>query len=107
MNKNNTFMSLLLIGFVFCPIALPMVCVTPAKAQYQVAEEYRIALEPYGSWQRSRRWGDVWIPTQIRQDWSPYTLGHWVYTSDYGWYWASAPEENGWGLITFHYGHWV
>ena len=47
------------------------------------------------------------FPRSIRQDWRPYTLGHWVYTNDYGWYWASAPEEAGWGLITFHYGHWV
>jgi hypothetical protein len=44
------------------------------------------------------------MPADVRQDWRPYTLGHWIYTNEYGWYWTSAPDEAGWGLITCYYG---
>lgn len=81
---------------------------SPASAQgVVVSVEFRMALAPYGTWRRVPRWGDVWIPTRVSRDWRPYSVGHWVYTEDYGWYWVSAEEEAEWGWITFHYGRWV
>src|SRR5215468_5983796 len=41
-----------------------------------------------------------------RLNWRPYTVGHWVYTETYGWYWVEDVEEADWGWITYHYGRW-
>ncbi len=82
--------------------------VTPAHAQASVSvtADFRIALEPYGGWRHHRRFGDVWVPANRARDWRPYTVGHWVYTNDYGWYWVTDDQEADWGWITYHYGRW-
>jgi len=59
-------------------------------------------LEPYGNWV-SYQDQYVFVPQDIRQDWRPYTLGHWSYTQRYGWLWMS-DERFGWA--TYHYGRW-
>src|SRR5258707_2151846 len=80
----------------------------PAAAQaVSVSVEFRSALEPYGAWHHHRRWGEVWIPSRVARDWRPYTVGHWVYSQDYGWYWTYDDQEADWGLVTYHYGRWV
>lgn len=82
--------------------------ITPAAAQGEtVSLEFRTALEPYGSFRHVARWGDVWVPNDVSRDWRPYTVGHWVYSGDYGWYWVSDRDEVEWGWIAFHYGRWV
>src|SRR6266567_6396170 len=82
--------------------------VMPAKAQgVSVSAEFRTALEPYGSFRTAGRWGEVWVPSHVSRDWRPYTVGHWVYSDDYGWYWDSDREEASWGWVAFHYGRWV
>src|SRR5215468_11083890 len=106
----KTLRSLLIAGVAVCVIAAPLVniSVIPAAAQaVSISAEFRTALEPYGAWQHHRRWGEVWIPSRVARDWRPYTVGHWVYTQDYGWYWASDEQEADWGLVTYHYGRWV
>lgn len=76
-----------------------------AQAQgVSVSIEFRQALEPHGRWHRHSRWGEVWIPRDVRDDWRPYTRGHWVYTEEWGWYWDSEEE---WGWVAYHYGRWV
>jgi hypothetical protein len=81
--------------------------VNPAAAQGEsVSAEFRTALEPYGSFRHVERWGDVWVPT-VARDWKPYTVGRWVYSGDYGWYWVSEGDEASWGWVAFHYGRWV
>ncbi len=81
--------------------------VNPAAAQGEsVSAEFRTALEPYGSFRHVERWGDVWVPT-VARDWRPYTVGRWVYSGDYGWYWVSEGDEASWGWVAFHYGRWV
>src|SRR5215813_6176294 len=90
--------------FAFAPIGG---AITPAQAQVSVSVEFRTALEPYGRWERHARWGEIWIPANRPRDWRPYTVGHWVYTDDWGWYWIEDEEEAAWGLVTYHYGRWV
>jgi hypothetical protein len=81
--------------------------VRPAAAQVEsISVEFRTALEPYGSFQRVAHWGEVWVPN-VAPDWRPYTVGRWVYSDDYGWYWVSDAPEAPWGWIAFHYGRWV
>src|SRR5882762_6632608 len=102
--------ALLIAGVAACAIANPLVNigVIPAAAQaVSLSVEFRTALEPYGAWQHHRRWGEVWSPSRVARDWQPYTVGHWVYSQDYGWYWAADDQEADWGLVTYHYGRWV
>ncbi|HEU5272872.1 MAG TPA: DUF6600 domain-containing protein, partial [Xanthobacteraceae bacterium] len=100
-----------LLTSVACVTAVPIVAatVTPAVAQerVQVTAEFRTALEPYGEFRQHQRWGEVWVPARVAQDWEPYTVGHWVDSADYGWYWVSDQAEADWGWVTFHYGRWV
>jgi hypothetical protein len=83
---------------------------TSAHAQVSVGVsiggDFHVALEPYGAWHHHRRFGDVWVPASRSRDWRPYTVGHWVYTDDYGWYWVTDDQEADWGWITYHYGRW-
>jgi hypothetical protein len=86
------------------PIALG--ALAPAHAQASVSVEFREALGPYGEWRHSGRWGDVWVP-RVEEGWRPYTVGHWVYTNDWGWYWDAAEREAQWGWVVYHYGRWI
>ena len=89
------------------PTILPLT-VTLAVAQAEsISVEFRTALEPYGTFQRVARWGDVWVPNNVPRNWRPYTVGRWVQSNDYGWYWDSDQSEAAWGWVTFHYGRWV
>src|SRR5215813_3341655 len=108
--RQETVRALLIAGVAACAIAAPVanIYVVPAAAQaVSLSVDFRTALEPYGAWQHHRRWGEVWIPSRVARDWQPYTVGHWVYSQDYGWYWASDDEEADWGLVAYHYGRWV
>lgn len=78
-----------------------------AAAQVSIRADFRTALDPYGRWQRIARWGDVWVPNDRPRGWRPYTVGRWVYSDDWGWYWASDQEEDAWGWVAYHYGRWV
>ncbi len=60
-------------------------------------------LTPYGDWREHAKYGWVWYPRDTPLGWRPYTLGHWVYTDDYGWLWDS---DEDWGWACFHYGRW-
>ena len=91
---------------------VPMVAgnFTPANAQVrgtQVSIEFRQALQPYGRWERHSRWGEVWVPGNRGRGWRPYTEGRWVYSNDWGWYWAEDQSEAAWGWIAYHYGRWI
>ena len=79
--------------------------VPPAQAQFRGAQ-FHDALTPYGQWRHSSRWGDVWAP-QVTPDWRPYTVGRWIYTDDWGWYWVAGDSEGQWGWVVYHYGRWV
>jgi hypothetical protein len=108
--RPKTIRALLIAGVAVCAIASPLadIHVIPAAAQAaSLSVEFRTALEPYGAWQHHRRWGEVWVPSRVGRDWRPYTVGHWVHSQDYGWYWASDDQEADWGLVTYHYGRWV
>jgi len=89
------------------PILPASVTQAGAQERVQISEEFRVALEPYGEFRRHPRWGEVWVPTHVSRDWRPYTVGHWVNSEDYGWYWLSDESEADWGWIAFHYGRWI
>ena len=51
--------------------------------------------------------GRVWVPDQRPRGWRPYSVGHWVFTDDWGWFWVSDDDEADWGWVTYHYGRWI
>jgi Family of unknown function (DUF6600) len=69
-------------------LLVPVVTGALAPAQAQISEDAQIALEQYGVWRPHPRFGDVWVPAGVPPDWRPYEYGRWVYTDDWGWYWA-------------------
>ena len=88
--------------------AIPLVATTlPSPAQEVTIsfDAFHDALEGYGDWVYSDRWGEVWIPADVPDDFRPYySDGHWVNTEEYGLLWVSSYD---WGDIPFHYGRWV
>ncbi|MCJ7599309.1 MAG: hypothetical protein MUO41_11955, partial [Methyloceanibacter sp.] len=76
----------------------------PAAAQQAIDVDYFYdQLDPYGQWVWHPRFGYVWLPGNVHESWRPYTVGHWVYTDEYGWYWDSY-EPFAWAV--YHYGRW-
>ncbi|MSO68602.1 MAG: hypothetical protein EXR03_05860 [Pseudolabrys sp.] len=51
--------------------------------------------------------GRGWVPDARPRGWRPYSIGHWVYTDDWGWFWVSDDDESDWGWVTYHYGRWI
>src|SRR5262245_56561770 len=60
-------------------------------------------LTPYGQWVWHPRFGYVWLPEIVSDNWRPYAVGRWTYTDEYGWYWDSY-EPFAWAV--YHYGRW-
>ncbi len=75
----------------------------PAPAEAVVA--YEPDLNPHGEWITVREYGRCWVPRGRPAGWRPYTVGHWVNTSD-GWSWYAEGDEAEWGVVTYHYGRW-
>nr|WP_199042490.1 DUF6600 domain-containing protein [Dyella sp. ASV24] len=61
-------------------------------------------LDQYGNWQSDPDYGQVWYPTNVAPDWSPYSDGYWSYVGPWGWTWVDAAP---WGFAPYHYGRWA
>ncbi|MEM8576026.1 MAG: DUF6600 domain-containing protein, partial [Pseudomonadota bacterium] len=66
-------------------------------------DQFYDALTPFGDWVADERFGYVWYPNAVDQNWRPYAVGNWIYTEQHGWYWDS-PEPFAWAV--YHYGRW-
>ena len=88
-------------------LSVPVIPGAVTAAQAQMSAEFQEALDSYGHWARSERFGEVWVPDNVPPDWRPYQYGHWVYTDEWGWYWISDPEEEDFGWVVYHYGRWA
>jgi hypothetical protein len=73
-----------------------------ARAQVTVSFFYN-TLGPYGEWVQDPDYGYVWHPTNVDENWAPYTDGYWAYT-DGGWTWVSYEDYGG---VVYHYGRWA
>ncbi|TRD04258.1 hypothetical protein FJV76_13225 [Mesorhizobium sp. WSM4303] len=81
----------------------PLSLVSEARAATEVSiSTFYEDLSSHGDW-LSYHGGTVFVPVDVPDGWRPYTLGHWVYTEQYGWLWVS-DEPFGWA--TYHYGRW-
>lgn len=59
-------------------------------------------LDKHGRWV-SVEYGDAWVPDDVDDDWSPYSVGRWCYRPRLGWTWISYER---WGWLPYHYGRW-
>ena len=76
----------------------------PAMAQDGFAiDQFYDELAPYGAWVHHPRHNYVWVPRSVAPGWRPYTIGQWLSTDQYGWYWESY-EPFAWAV--YHYGRW-
>jgi len=83
----------------------PWNAVSAAQAGVDVSINFNMfydRLGDYGDW-TDFNGSYVFVPGNMRPDWRPYTVGHWVFTNEYGWMWISN-EPFGWA--TYHYGRW-
>jgi hypothetical protein len=60
-------------------------------------------LSQHGQWAEYENYGAVWRPTEVPQDWRPYTDGRWAPTND-GYVFES---QEPWAWATYHYGNWM
>jgi uncharacterized protein DUF6600 len=62
------------------------------------------ALAADGRWELDPKLGNVWFPSDLAADWTPYRDGVWRYLPPWGWTWIdNAP----WGFAPSHYGRWA
>jgi hypothetical protein len=61
-------------------------------------------LDQYGTWKDDPGYGAVWTPTAVAPGWAPYSYGHWIWVSPWGWTWV---DDAPWGFAPFHYGRWA
>ncbi len=107
-----TFRTLLASSAAFAAIAVVIPAASPISFNFvsaAQAQDVSISfgvfyddLAPHGSWTRYED-DYVFVPRARRAGWRPYTEGHWIYASGYGWTWVS-DEPFGWA--TYHYGRW-
>lgn len=81
----------------------------PAPAQEQPAAnpalaQFREVLERYGTIGEHSRYGEVWLPGAVAQDWAPYPPCYWAYDRRRKAWSYQDPTE--WGAIVHHYGRW-
>jgi hypothetical protein len=61
-------------------------------------------LDEYGTWSTVEGYGNVWVPTSVASNWSPYREGRWAWIEPWGWTWV---DDAPWGFAPFHYGRWA
>jgi len=60
-------------------------------------------LAQYGAWVNYGKYGQVWYPTRVSENWRPYVDGRWV-PSDDGWIFET---DEPWGWAAYHFGNWM
>src|SRR5579864_1113194 len=55
------------------------------------------------TWSEEPDYGPVWYPSDVPDDWAPYSDGYWSYVGPWGWTWV---DYEPWGFAPFHYGRW-
>jgi hypothetical protein len=75
----------------------------PAQASGEDVAMFYDDLGQMGQWFEYENYGPVWHPSNVDENWRPYTDGRWVPTDD-GYVFES---QEPWGWATYHYGNWM
>ncbi len=86
-----------------CALVLGPGFARTARAAAEDVAMFYDDLSQYGQWTEYDKYGPVWRPNQVPQDWRPYTNGRWVPTNDGNVFETEEP----WGWATYHYGNWM
>ncbi|MBW1991406.1 MAG: hypothetical protein JRI59_04700 [Deltaproteobacteria bacterium] len=103
MESKHDFMRLLLLLTLAVLVAWVPLAPQPAQASYEDAAIFYDELSQYGSWVDYEDYGPVWYPSQVEEDWRPYTNGRWV-PSEQGYLFET---DEPWAWATYHYGNWM
>jgi hypothetical protein len=101
-SKPRLFRVLLTVTLVFILAGAPL-APQPAQASYEDAAIFYDELAHHGSWVDYEKYGPVWYPSQVENDWRPYTNGRWT-PSEQGYLFET---DEPWGWATYHYGNWM
>ncbi|MEJ2672614.1 MAG: hypothetical protein P8168_10540, partial [Deltaproteobacteria bacterium] len=74
-----------------------------ARAASEDVAMFYDELSQYGQWAEYENYGPVWRPSQVPENWRPYTNGRWVPTNN-GYVFET---QEPWGWATYHYGNWM
>src|SRR6266436_4507343 len=96
----NRFLALLLTLAALLAGLYPRTARAEAEASFDFFYD---SLRPYGEWVQVADYGLCWHPSDVDENWAPYTDGYWSYT-DGGWTWVSYEDYGG---IVYHYGRWA
>ena len=61
-------------------------------------------LDANGTWRVDPDYGNIWTPTRVAANWTPYRDGHWSWIDPWGWTWI---DDAPWGFAVSHYGRWA
>lgn len=100
--KKSVLSVVLAITLMFIVAGAPLLP-RPAQASYEDAAIFYDELGQHGSWVDYENYGPVWYPSQVEEDWRPYTNGRWT-PSEQGYLFET---EEPWGWATYHYGNWM
>ncbi|MDX2258817.1 MAG: DUF6600 domain-containing protein [Hyphomicrobiaceae bacterium] len=95
-----------LIAVLMAALAVMFTVVAPAAADRDdeiSMDAIYDGVDDYGRWFEHPRYGEVWAPDNVDDDWRPYTVGRWAQDDENGWTWVS-DEPFGW--VVYHYGRW-
>src|SRR4030042_1663253 len=93
------------IAVLFLAVALVLVTgfTRPARAAGEDVAMFYDDLGQHGQWFEYENYRPVWHPSNVDEEWRPYTNGRWVPTDD-GYEFES---QEPWGWATYHYGNWM
>ena len=92
----GTWFSLLL-------LALMLSGPAPAWADKEAMPVFHEELTKFGQWADHEKYGPVWSPKKVQENWRPYFDGRWTQTTK-GWVFET---DEPWGSITYHFGNWA
>ncbi len=101
-SKQRLLGVLLTVTLVFIVAGAPLLP-RPAQASYEDAAIFYDELGQHGSWVDYDKYGPVWYPNQVEEDWRPYANGRWT-PSEKGYLFET---NEPWGWATYHYGNWM
>ena len=103
MKSKQRFVRVVLTAILAIIVAGAPLVPQPAQASYEDAAVFYDELSPHGSWVDYDKYGPVWYPSKVEEDWRPYSNGRWT-PSEQGYLFET---EEPWGWATYHYGNWM
>jgi len=103
MNTRQTLFKIVVFLSLMLLLAGALLIPRPARASMEDAAIFYEELNQHGEWVEYNKYGPVWYPTQVQENWRPYVDGRWT-PADEGYVFETSEP---WGWATYHYGNWM